>query len=58
MAEQEQEHDEKPEQNHAPKWPVDGAGHFIFFGGHSVMVADRTAWKYQRSKGMTHPPIL
>jgi hypothetical protein len=57
MAEQEQEHDEKPEQNHAPKWPVDGAGHFIFFGGHCisyggqwVMIADRTAWEYQRSR--------
>ena len=55
MAEQEQEHDNKPEQYHAPKWPVDGAGRWISFGGHCisygghwVMVADRTAWDYQR----------
>jgi hypothetical protein len=50
MAEQEQEHDNKPEQYHAPKWPVDGAGRWISFGGHWVMVADRTAWDYQRSR--------
>ncbi|MFM8407685.1 MAG: hypothetical protein ACKN94_10240, partial [Pirellulaceae bacterium] len=57
MAEQEQEHDNKPEQYHAPKWPVDGAGLWISFGGHCisyggqwVMVADRTAWEYQRSR--------
>jgi hypothetical protein len=56
----EHEHVEEPERNHAPKYLAYGAGNREFFGGHSVMVADRHRGK-RYSLGLLvffHQPIL